>query len=288
MPEPLDPVLYRDLVAGSLAEDVGSGDITTAAIVPGDTRGRGTFLTKAQVVVAGLDVAREVFRQVDSSVVFEAWRRDGDACEPGAELARVTGRAAALLVAERTALNLLQALSGMATLTRAFVEAAGPGIGILDTRKTPPLQRALAKYAVRCGGGRNHRTGLFDGILIKDNHIRIAGSIGEAVRRVRASRTTRPIEVEAQDLAQVDEAIAAGVDIIMLDNLDDAATAAAIARIGGRARVELSGNMTLTRVRALAASGADFISVGALTHSAPAADISLEIEVETPGEPLRR
>jgi nicotinate-nucleotide pyrophosphorylase (carboxylating) len=279
MPEPLDPSTYRDLVARALTEDLGPGDITTSAIVPGTVAAHGDFLAKTTLSLAGLEVAREVFRQVDPSVEFASTRQDGDQVDRGGRFASVSGRAASLLAAERTALNFLQYLSGIATMTRTFVDAAAGGIIVLDTRKTTPGMRVLAKYAVRCGGGQNHRTGLFDGILIKDNHIRVAGGVGEAVRRVRASGLVLPIEVEAQDLAEVDEALAARADIIMLDNLDDAATATAVARIAGRAKIELSGNMTVQRVRGLAGIGADFVSVGALTHSAPAADISLEIEL---------
>jgi len=269
---------FRDLVARALAEDIGEGDITTRAIVPGSLMAQGVFVAKTPLSVAGLDVAREVFNQVDAAIEFTSTHGDGDRVERGAHVARVSGRAASLLAAERTALNFLQYLCGIATMTRAFVEAAG-GLAVLDTRKTTPGLRALAKYAVRCGGGQNHRVGLFDGILIKDNHIRVAGGIAEAVRRVRASSPGFPIEVEAQDTAQVAEALEAGADIIMLDNFDDVAAARAVAQIARRARVELSGNMTVDRVRALAQSGADCVSVGALTHSAPAADISLEIDL---------
>ncbi len=180
---------------------------------------------------------------------------------------------------ERTALNFLQHLSGIATLTRTFVEAAGGRLTVLDTRKTIPTLRALAKYAVRCGGATNHRVGLYDGVLIKDNHIRIAGTVAEAVRRLRASGSLLPIEVEAQSLAEVDAAIEAGVDVIMLDNLEEAAMREAVGRIAGRARVEISGGVTLDRMPRLAALGADCVSVGALTHSAPAVDISLELDV---------
>jgi nicotinate-nucleotide pyrophosphorylase (carboxylating) len=281
MPEVLDPSLYRALVRGALAEDVGSGDVTTQAIVPADRPATGVFVAKAPIVLAGLDVARVVFAEVDGDVRFHAWQSDGDACAPGTRIAEIQGRAASLLIAERTALNLLQALSGIATLTRAYVEAAAGGLRVLDTRKTAPMQRHLAKYAVRCGGGSNKRIGLFDGVLIKDNHIRVAGSVHEAVRRVRTSAAGAglAIEVEVQDLAQLDEALAAGAEIILLDNMDDAMTSTAIARVAGRARIELTGNMTLERVRRLARSGADDVSVGALTHSAPAADISLEIDL---------
>lgn len=280
MPEPLDPATYRELVRRALAEDVGTGDVTTSAIVPQDRAGYGVFVAKTATVLAGLDVARHVFLEVDAAIRFDGLRNDGDMCDAGSRLAEVRGRAASLLIAERTALNLLQALSGIATLTRAYVDAAAGRMRVLDTRKTAPMQRALAKYAVRCGGGSNHRVGLFDGVLIKDNHIRVAGSIAEAVRRVRSSAAgAMPIEVETQTLSQVDDALAAGAGVIMLDNMDDGTTAAAISRIARRARIELSGNMTLERVRHLASSGADDVSVGALTHSAPAADISLEIDL---------
>jgi nicotinate-nucleotide pyrophosphorylase (carboxylating) len=205
---------------------------------------------------------------------------DGARCRPGDVIAELAGPSRALLTGERTALNFLQHLSGIATLTRRFVDATGGRLTILDTRKTIPTLRALAKYAVRCGGGTNHRLGLYDAVLIKDNHIRLAGGIGEAVRRVRARGLALPIEVEAQSLAEVDEAIAAGPDVIMLDNLKDAEMREAVARIAGRARVEISGGVTLDRIPALAALGADVVSVGALTHSAPAADISLEMPAD--------
>ena len=276
MPEPLAPDHYRDLVRRALAEDVGGGDITSRAIVPAERRGRAVFVAKSALVLAGFDVAREVFRQVDAGIDWTPDRHDGDWCGAGTILGRVDGPARALLTAERTALNVLQHLSGIATLTRAFVEAAAP-MSVLDTRKTLPGMRHLAKYAVRCGGGRNHRIGLFDAVLIKDNHIRVAGGIAAAVRLAREAAPAGPIEVEAQSLDDVDAALAAGADVIMLDNLDDGQTRAAIERIAGRAKVELSGNMTLERVAVLAPLGADYVSVGALTHSAPGADISLEI-----------
>jgi nicotinate-nucleotide pyrophosphorylase (carboxylating) len=278
MPEPLDPGLYRELVRRALAEDLGSGDVTTLAIVPAGAVGEATLLAKGTCVVAGLDVAREVFAQVDARVRLQPSKHDGDLCHAEDVIGRVTGPAAALLSAERTALNFLQHLSGIATLTRRFVDAAHGTVTILDTRKTVPTLRALAKYAVRCGGATNHRTGLYDAVLIKDNHIRIAGGIAEAVRRVRAGEASGPIEVECQSLEEVDQAIAARAEVIMLDNLSDAEMREAIARIARRAKVEISGGVTLDRLLLLAALGADCVSVGALTHSAPAADISLEIE----------
>jgi nicotinate-nucleotide pyrophosphorylase (carboxylating) len=282
MPDPLDSAVVRALVRRALEEDVGPGDITTRATVSPQATASGVFVAKSACVLAGLDVVREVFAQVDGRIRLDARRADGDRCEAGSDIAHVNGPASALLTGERTALNFLQHLSGIATTTRAFVDAADGRVAILDTRKTLPGFRALAKYAVRCGGGRNHRTGLHDGILIKDNHIRLAGGVQAAVERVRASGSSLPIEVEAQSAADVDAALAAGADVIMLDNFDDEATRAAVAHIGRRARVELSGAMTLERVRALAASGADEISVGALTHSPQAADISLELFVASP------
>jgi nicotinate-nucleotide pyrophosphorylase (carboxylating) len=278
MPEALDPALYRELVRRALAEDLGSGDVTTRAIVPDAAVAEATLLAKGTCVVAGLDLARETFAQVDDRVRMQVSKHDGDLCHAEDVIGRVTGPAAALLSAERTALNFLQHLSGIATLTRRFVDAAHGAVTILDTRKTVPTLRALAKYAVRCGGGTNHRVGLYDAVLIKDNHIRIAGGIAEAVRRVRAGETPGPIEVECQSLDEVDQAIAARADVIMLDNLSDAEMREAIGRIARRATVEISGGVTLDRLLLLAAVGADCVSVGALTHSAPAADISLEIE----------
>ena len=270
---------YRDLVERALDEDRTRHDITSEAIVPDDRRGHGVFLAKRPCVVAGLDVVHETFRQVDSGLTFHRLVADGDAVAPGTRLAEIEGSARSILAAERTALNFLQHLSGIATLTRQFVDAARGRITILDTRKTVPTLRALAKYAVRCGGGTNHRFGLHDGVLIKDNHIRVAGSIAEAVRRVRERHRGMSVEVETQSLLQVDAAVAAGADIIMLDNLDDAEMKDAVERIGGRARIEVSGGITLDRVPALAAIGADCVSIGALTHSAPAADISLEVDL---------
>jgi len=282
VPDRLDPVVYRDLVRQALAEDVGAGDITTRAIVPPGLVGRGTFLVERPCVVAGLEVAGAVFSELDAAVSFTASARDGDRVEANWVIATVSGPAAALLTAERTALNFLQRLSGIATLTRAFVDAAAGAITILDTRKTTPTLRALEKYAVRCGGATSHRAGLFDAVLIKDNHIRIAGGVAAAVARVRAGAPGLCVEVEAQRLSDVQEALAAGADIVMLDNLPEETMREAVRLINGRARIEISGGVTLARIPALAAIGADTVSVGALTHSAPAADISLDIECSSP------
>jgi nicotinate-nucleotide pyrophosphorylase (carboxylating) len=278
--EPLDPRLYRDLVRRALDEDVRDGDVTTEAIVPADVQARGTFLVKSEGVLAGLDVAFEVFRQLDKGPVgsFAVRVRDGEWCRPGTEVADVVAPARTLLVGERTALNFLQRMSGIATLARRFTEAANGRIAILDTRKTTPTLRPLEKYAVLAGGGANHRIGLFDAILIKDNHIALAGGVKAAIDRARAHRPGMPIEIEAATLHDVDLALAEGVEMILLDNMSTADIRTAVARATGRAKTEISGGVTLERLPELAATGADFVSVGALTHSAPAIDISFEIE----------
>ena len=276
--EPLDPGLYREIVRRALAEDLGWGDVTTEATVAPDLRARGIILAKSSCVVAGVEVAAETFRQLDPAAVFKVLKSDGTACEPGDVIAEVQGSAASMLTAERTALNLLQRMTGIATMTRRFVQAANGRITVLDTRKTTPTLRALEKYAVRAGGGTNHRGGLDDGVLIKDNHIRLAGVVKEAVGRMKAADPQMPIEVEAQSLDQVDEAIQSGADVILLDNLTTDQMKEAMARIAGRAKVEISGGVTLDRIPELAAIGADFVSVGALTHSAAAADLSFELE----------
>jgi nicotinate-nucleotide pyrophosphorylase (carboxylating) len=276
--EALDPALYREAVRRALAEDLGWGDVTTEGTILPEQRARGTLLAKSPCVIAGLDVACEAFRQLDPAVVINARCIDGHRCVPGDLVAEVRGAAAAMLTAERTALNFLQRLSGIATLTRRFVDAAAGGITVLDTRKTTPTLRALEKYAVRAGGGVNHRGGLDDGILIKDNHVRLAGGVSEAVKRMKAAGQEMPIEVEAQSLAEVDAAVAAGANIILLDNLTLDQIQQAVRTIAGRAQVEISGGVTLERMPQLAKTGADYVSIGALTHSAPAADLSFEIE----------
>jgi nicotinate-nucleotide pyrophosphorylase (carboxylating) len=274
----LDPILYRDLVRAALREDIGSGDITTESTVDASVRARGVFLAKSDCVLAGLAVAVETVRQLDSTAESTAHKRDGDLCSAGDRIGELTASARALLAAERTALNFLQRLSGIATSARRFVDASGGRITVLDTRKTTPLLRALEKYAVRTGGATNHRFGLFDAVLIKDNHVRLAGGVTAAIERARRHRPGWPIEIEAQNLAEVDDAIAAGAERILVDNMATAEIRAAVARARGCARVEISGGVTLERIPELAATGADYVSVGALTHSAPAADISFEIE----------
>ncbi len=275
---PLDPAVYRDLVRQALAEDIGAGDITTDATVDSRQQAHAVLLVKSPCVVAGLDVAFEAFRQRDPAVRIEVRHGDGTRCDPGTVVAELNGQAAALLTAERVALNFVQRLSGIATMASRFVEAAGGRIVVLDTRKTTPLLRALEKYAVRAGGAVNHRTRLDDGILIKDNHVRLAGGVGEAVARMRRASGGLPVEVEAQSLAQVDDALAAGADIVLLDNLTNDEIREAVRRCAGRARTEISGGVTLDRLPALADTGADYVSVGGLTHSAPSADLSFEIE----------
>jgi nicotinate-nucleotide pyrophosphorylase (carboxylating) len=274
----LDPSLYRDLVRRALEEDVRDGDVTTDATVARSLGARGVFLAKADCVVAGLDVAVEAFRQLEPDVRVQLHVADGHACRAGDRIAEVDGSARTLLVGERTALNFLQRLCGVATRARQFVDAAGGRIVILDTRKTTPGLRALEKYAVRCGGATNHRAGLFDAILIKDNHIRLAGGMTAAIARARAHRPAMPVEIEAERLDQVDEALAAGADIVLVDNMATSEIRDAVARARGRVKIEISGGVTLDRIPELATTGADFVSVGALTHSAPAVDISFEIE----------
>ena len=276
--QPLDPALYREIVRRALAEDLGWGDVTTEATVPAELRAKGVILAKSPCVIAGLDVAAEVFLQLDPGCAFDCRKKDGERCEPGDLVAEVRGGAAAMLTAERTALNFLQRLSGIATVTRRFVDAADGKITVLDTRKTTPTLRALEKYAVRAGSGTNHRAGLDDGILIKDNHIRLAGGVAEAVKRMKDDDPEMPIEVEAQSLEQVDQALAAGVDIVLVDNLPTDVIREAVRRARGRAKIEISGGVTLDRLPELAQTGANYVSVGALTHSAPAADMSFELE----------
>jgi nicotinate-nucleotide pyrophosphorylase (carboxylating) len=280
----LDPAAYEDVVRRALAEDVGSGDVTTQATVRAGTRGVGVLLAKSALVVAGLDVAHAVFRAVaDGAVIhFDRLAAEGQRADSGTELARVDGPAAVLLTAERTALNLLQRMCGIATAARRYVDAAAGRLTILDTRKTTPMLRAIEKYAVRAGGATNHRFGLYDQVLIKDNHVRLAGGISRAIAAARRSAPTLTVEIEAQTVAEAIEAADAGADVILLDNLTTPELREAVARIGGRAKTEISGGVTLDRIPELATTGADFVSVGALTHSVQAADISFEIRTPTP------
>jgi nicotinate-nucleotide pyrophosphorylase (carboxylating) len=279
------------IVADALIEDIGQGDVTSTPIIAADTPLHGTFLCKADGVIAGLGVVAEVFRQVgdgtgSNAIVYMPLVADGTTVAPGDVVARVSGYGPGILIAERVALNFLQRMSGIATLTRRYVDAvAGTGAKILDTRKTAPGLRILDKLAVTLGGGVNHRTGLYDMVLIKDNHIEAAGGITAAVERVRAGGCggcALPIEVEVESMEQLDEALALGVDRIMLDNMSPDTMRQAVQRAAGRVELEASGGITLASVRAVAKTGVDLISVGALTHSVQALDISLEIVL---GEP---
>ena len=274
----LAPEDYRDLVRRALDEDRGRGDATSAAVITTGQRARGVILAKSALVVAGLDVAAETFRQLDSAMVLEVLWADGARVGANEPIAFVTGDAGALLTAERTALNFLQRLSGIATLTATFVAAAAGRIVILDTRKTTPGLRALEKYAVRCGGGTNHRQRLDDGILIKDNHKRLAGGVRNAAIAAIKNAGGLPVEVEVENLAELDEVLAAGAPRILLDNFTTYDIREAVKRVNGRAKIEISGGVTLDRIPELATTGADFVSIGALTHSAPAADLSFELE----------
>jgi nicotinate-nucleotide pyrophosphorylase (carboxylating) len=269
---------FADLVARALAEDLGDGDVTTTATVRPDTRARAVIRQKAPGVIYGLAVAEDVFRSLDPDVAFAREVAEGVWRESG-EVLRIEGQARALLSGERTALNFLQRLSGVATMAARAVQAVqGTGATILDTRKTTPGLRALEKAAVAAGGATNHRAGLYDAILIKENHAALAGGIGEAVRRARARAPDLPLEVECRGLTEVDEALAAGAEggiRILLDNMSPDQLRRAVQHVAGRAELEASGGVTLQTLRDVASTGVDFVSVGALTHSAPALDLSL-------------
>jgi nicotinate-nucleotide pyrophosphorylase (carboxylating) len=269
------------LIEMALEEDLGRGDVTSEVIFEEGAPARGVLQAKQELVLAGMEVAEAVFRRVEPSVRFEVRRRDGERLQAGEVAAEIAGTARGLLAAERIALNFLQRLSGTATLTRRFVDAvAGTHARIVDTRKTTPGWRALAKAAVRAGGGHNHRADLASGVLIKDNHIAACGSVKRAVQRARA-RAPHLLKVQAEvtTLAQLDEALAAGAEALLLDNVTPEEARRLVERVAGRVPVELSGGVSLDTVRAYAEAGVDLISVGALTHSAPAADLSLEIAV---------
>lgn len=273
----------RALVARALAEDVGRGDFTTQLTIPSDLKARGELIAKQDLVLAGLPVAGAVFKTLDPSIEFEPLAEEGAAVAARTRLARVTGQAATLLAGERVALNFLQRLCGIATLTRDFKsKLAGLKTELLDTRKTTPGLRALEKYAVRVGGGSNHRARLDDGILIKNNHLSLAGGIRAAVERARRLRPSvaprLPIEVEVRSAAELEEAIAAGAEAVLLDNMTPAQVRECVVRAAGRVRLEVSGGISAENIRAYAETGVDSISVGALTHSAPAADIHFLIQ----------
>jgi nicotinate-nucleotide pyrophosphorylase (carboxylating) len=272
-------LVLRESVCAWLREDLGYGDRTTLAVVSPGATGTAAIVMRQPGVLCGMPVIEAVFAELDTRLRVTTMCREGELVPEGTVVGQIVGPLRGILAGERLALNLLQRLSGIATLTRRFVDAvAGTGVMILDTRKTTPGLRLLEKYAVRVGGGRNHRFGLFDGVLIKDNHVRVAGSVREAVQRVRnVIPHTMLVEVEVTTLEELDEALAAGADWILLDNMDVETMREAVRRVAGRAKLEASGGVTLERVRAIAETGVDAISVGALTHSAPALDISLEV-----------
>ena len=282
--EPLPAHEINGAVAAALVEDIGSGDATTLATVPEQTMATARLVARQELIVAGIDFAETAFRSLSSSVLFISFCPAGRRVAAGMDIARVQGPARALLTAERVALNFVQRLSGIATLTGRFVDAIhGTGARILDTRKTTPEWRRFEKYAVACGGGKNHRFGLFDQILIKDNHLvalraEKPNPIAAAVQRARAAYPALQVEVEADTLEQVEQAADAGADFILLDNMPVTELRQAVQKIAGRARTEASGGVSLATVRAIAETGVDFISVGALTHSAPAADVALDFD----------
>lgn len=271
------------LIAVALKEDIGPGDITTNSIVPSGMHSTATMTAKSDGVVAGMEIAKAVFLSLSEDISWKPLVKDGDLLKKGDILAEISGPYRALLSGERLALNFLQRMSGIATMTRAFAErVSGYGTRILDTRKTVPGLRLLDKYAVKAGGGENHRIGLYDMVLIKDNHIKVAGSITKAVEQIR--KNVPPgikIEVETTTLEEVREALDMQADIIMLDNMSNAMMKTCVELIGGRAKVEASGNMNLERVQEVAATGVDYISIGALTHSVTAFDISMNITTTT-------
>jgi nicotinate-nucleotide pyrophosphorylase (carboxylating) len=275
----IDPQRVRRIVRAAVEEDLGERDATTEATVEAEARATGVFVARQPLVVAGLDVAMEVFHVVDPAIGWGSRAREGDRFERGHLIASVTGSARGILTGERVALNFLQRMSGVATLTRAFVDAvAGTKARIRDTRKTTPLLRLLEKRAVEVGGGTPHRSGLHAAILVKDNHVTLAGSVGEATRRAVAGAGGLHVEVEVDRPEQVEEALAAGAQMILLDNFTPDQVREAVARLAGRVPVEVSGGIRLDNVRAYAEAGPDYIAVGALTHSAPAVDIALDVE----------
>jgi len=283
---PANKLQIEEIIDRALAEDLGKDDVTTEALIPGDRQGTGFIVAKKEGVLAGMNVAKQVFHRVDAELKVEILLEDGVTVKPGSKVARVSGSIASILKAERIALNFLQRLSGIASETNRYVERVeGLPVRIMDTRKTTPGLRSLEKHAVKVGGGQNHRMSLGDGILIKDNHLAALRSQGlnlkQIVARARQNSPQRlPVEVEVGTVAEASEAVEAGADIIMLDNMNIEDMRKAVKSIRGRALVEASGGITLDNVRAVAETGVDLISIGALTHSARALDISLELEAQ--------
>jgi nicotinate-nucleotide pyrophosphorylase (carboxylating) len=281
-PPALSPLIIEQAVRAALLEDFGrAGDVTSLATIPAEARAKAVFGARKSGVLSGLDVAAAAFRLVDPSVRFTAHLADGAALAPKAEVATVEGPARAILTAERVALNFMGRMSGIATLTRAYVDAVKPArASIADTRKTTPGLRCFEKYAVRCGGGMNHRFGLDDAVLIKDNHIAVAGGVVAALRAAkRHVGHLVKIEIEVDRLDQLDEVIAEGADVVMLDNMSLADLREGVRRVAGRMKIEASGGVNLDTVKAIAETGVDIISIGALTHSAPVLDLGLDVKI---------
>jgi nicotinate-nucleotide pyrophosphorylase (carboxylating) len=279
-PPQLDPGLYREVVRRALAEDLGWGDGTTRLVVAEGARATGVFVARAKLVVAGLDVALEAFRQLDPAVAVDIYRADGDLCRAGEPIAAVTGLAAPMLTAERTALNFLRHLSGVASVTRWCVEAGGGTIRIADTRKTLPLLRALQKHAVRAGGGMNTRQSLDEGIVIKANHARAGGGLAASVARARAAKPDTPVYAEAATIEEAGEAVEAGAAVVVFTGASPSDLQQVLRQCAGRARVIVSGQVPFERLAALASAGADVVAIGSITDSAPAADIIFELRSE--------
>ena len=276
------PQSVIDILHCALQEDIGHGDVTTFLLIPEDTKSKAHFIAKEKFVIAGIPFVQEVFRILDPSITFKNFYHDGSKVIKGDVIAEISGRTQTILKGERVSLNILQRLSGIATLTSMYIKRIeGVKVKIVDTRKTTPCLRFMEKYAVRVGGGNNHRFGLFDGILIKDNHIKALGGIKKAVREAKKGHHLFKIEVEVKNLRELNEAIEAGADIVMLDNMSIRDIKEAVKIAKGKVMLEASGNVTLDNVREIAETGVDLISVGAITHSAVAVDISLKIVKST-------
>jgi len=271
------PPFVKEIIRLALEEDIGTGDVTSGLLIPEDKISRAEIIAKEDMILAGMPFAREVFRQLDEDVRFKALLKEGSRVKKGKRVAGLKGRARSLLAGERTALNILQHLSGIATRTAKFVrEIKGTGASIVDTRKTKPCLRYMEKYAVRAGGGKNHRMALYDGVLIKDNHIEAVGGVKKALALARAGMHLMKIEIEVKDLKELKTALEGAADVIMLDNMGLSEIKEAVKINGKKAVLEVSGGVTLENVRKIAQTGVDLISVGAITHSAPAVDLSME------------
>jgi nicotinate-nucleotide pyrophosphorylase (carboxylating) len=277
---PLDPGLYREVVRRALAEDLGWGDLTTSLVVPEGATAAGLIIARARLVLAGLDVALEAFRQLDPSIEADLRRRDGDVCRPGEAIAGVRGLAAPMLTAERTALNFLRHLSGVASVTRWCIDAGGGTLRVTDTRKTLPLLRALQQYAVRVGGGVNTRASLDEGIVIKANHARISGGLAASVARAKAAKPDAPVHAEAATVEDAGLAVDAGADVVVFSGTSPGDVRQVLRACAGRARLVVSGQVPFENLAACAAAGADVVSIGSITDSAPAADIAFELQPE--------